>query len=350
MRNGKIEFLRFFAGVSIAVYHFEWFYMEIPTYSSYFKHFYILVEFFFCLSGFFLAANAVKSSQSPTENATYTYVANQVKKLYPLYLVAFGVTFVVTHILSGTPLRLWGGELWKAKWEILLCTIFNFDASASVYNLGGAVGYLGSMLFLSPILHYLILQKRKLYTAVIAPVFIAVGYEHIILTYGNLSQWTIADGWLSAGLIRAASGMSAGALAYLIGTTRLRRPLTGRILKLCGYAAIVSLCLFGESITSGDLILWVFLFAGLLAASYVWPGRQYHIFCYLGKLSYPMFLFHYVFSLLMKTYLPGIPHLQASVLFVVILICASAVILKAYDTARETIKRYGEKEFMKNHR
>lgn len=49
-RSWKIEALRFIATMGIAIFHFEWIYIGHPVY---FQHFYLWVEFFFVLSGFF---------------------------------------------------------------------------------------------------------------------------------------------------------------------------------------------------------------------------------------------------------------------------------------------------------
>ena len=58
-RNGFVEFYRFIAAICIALFHYEWVYMGT---SRYLGHLYIFVEFFFVLSGFFLAQNCNKAA------------------------------------------------------------------------------------------------------------------------------------------------------------------------------------------------------------------------------------------------------------------------------------------------
>lgn len=60
-RCGMIELLRFFAAISIAIYHFEYVCVGAPVY---FQHNYIWVEFYFVLSGFFLVKNATKKGRT----------------------------------------------------------------------------------------------------------------------------------------------------------------------------------------------------------------------------------------------------------------------------------------------
>lgn len=58
-RNDLIEIARFIAILFIASYHFEILWSK--DVERYLEHFYIWVEFFFVLSGFFLAINALKN-------------------------------------------------------------------------------------------------------------------------------------------------------------------------------------------------------------------------------------------------------------------------------------------------
>ena len=92
-RNGFVELYRFLAAAGIALYHFEYVYMGSGNFLA---HFYIFVEFFFVLSGFFMAQNSHSASE---EQTAWNYVWRQVKKLYPLYLVAIIFTAWVTHFL-----------------------------------------------------------------------------------------------------------------------------------------------------------------------------------------------------------------------------------------------------------
>lgn len=94
-RNWSIEVFRFMATISIAIYHFEWIYLKKPIN---FIHFYIFVEFFFVLSGFFLAYNAIKDKKSKRD--TLDYILIEIKKLFPIYLMGFIFSFVTFHVVN----------------------------------------------------------------------------------------------------------------------------------------------------------------------------------------------------------------------------------------------------------
>ena len=79
-RDYVIESLRFIATIGIVVFHYEWLYVGHPIY---FQHFYIFVEFFFILSGFFLVQNI------KPEKDTVEYIKNTTIKLYIPYVLAF---------------------------------------------------------------------------------------------------------------------------------------------------------------------------------------------------------------------------------------------------------------------
>lgn len=84
-RDGKIELVRFLAAVSIATYHFEWVYIGRPVFLP---HFYIWVEFFFLVSGFFLYFCEDGNGEGHL-STSYRYVFSQIRKVYPLYLAGF---------------------------------------------------------------------------------------------------------------------------------------------------------------------------------------------------------------------------------------------------------------------
>lgn len=214
-RNGLIEYFRFFAAVGIASYHFEWVYVGQ---ADRLQHFYILVEFFFVLSGFFLAQNCIHKDESAMR-----YVWRQCCKLYPLYFFAFCCSFVVAHLSWQIGWKDVLEHLWSAKWEVLLCTIFAFD-DAPVYNAGGAASYIPALLLASLILYYLLKEYRALFNNVLGPLMVVCGLSRIIHVNGNLSVWQQYDGFVTLGIVRACADMSIGILAaqYLLPVVQKR--------------------------------------------------------------------------------------------------------------------------------
>ena len=321
-RNGLVELYRFFAAVGIALYHFEWVYVGS---SQYFVHFYIFVEFFFVLSGFFLVQNC---HSMPEQYTAWDYVGRQIKKLYPLYLAAIVFTACITHFLTADS----GGGLlaiWQDKWELLLAYIFGWGGTS--YNNGGASAYVPALLFASLLLYELARAHRSLFLSVIGPLLIACGYSRIIFTTGNLSVWLQFDGAITQGVIRALAGMSVGILFAEVVRPALagwkRRTLFVCVI-LCTFG-IPALVLYRNYIGFSDLIFYVFLFALLITSSsrLSLPDLLNSIGCCCGKLSYPIFLFHYGILLILRQFLPEEPYIKSIFVFIISFLMVAAVIL-----------------------
>lgn len=339
-RNGLVEALRFFATICIAVYHYEWIYIGTPIY---FQHFYIWVEFFFVLSGFFLAANACrKTSGIDEEFATLHYVKREFCKLYPMYLLAFFVAFFSNYVIGNIKPSL--SEillsLWNVKWEMLLCNLFGFGSSGTIIQAGGATDYIPSLLFGSLILHYLLRNKKTFYVSVAAPVFIFIGYGRMIAQFGNLSAWRAYDGWLIAGFERALAGMSIGAMGYLILPQWLQNRRGRKIVSVVfSLFAIYALSKYANYIGFADLVIYPFVFALLVGSVYVIPiGLDSKINCFLnflGKLSYPIFLFHFIIVTLLRAYFPGRTYHEVLPLFVLLCMVVACTLVGLQTLCRK---------------
>lgn len=267
-RNWLIEAFRFLAAAFIVLFHFEWLYLGFPVYMG---HEYIWVEFFFCLSGYFLA----KSQMRHPGREPVPYVISRLKKLYPLFAMSFVLNFVLIcynnhYQFSDALLR-----LWSSKWELLLLNMSGFALpSTSDVIYGGAPEYISALLMASLILCWLISRHEKLYFNVLAPLLVLAFYTRILVLTGNLSQWNYVDQFYTLGFLRAIAGMSLGALScfwlrpLLDGTKRQMGPavpfLKGGFL-LFSLFMICGLIKFPSIISGGDLVFYVLLFAALLA-------------------------------------------------------------------------------------
>lgn len=95
-----------------------------------------------------------------------------------------------------------------------------------------------------------------------------------------------------------------------------------------GLAVILMLVVLYDQISFDDLILCVPVFGMLITACYLRPvygNPKINEACvWLGKLSYPMFLFHYGTILLMKEYAQQLSPRLVRVIYLVILFCGCA--------------------------
>lgn len=311
-KNWLIELFCFLAVVFTTLYHYEWLYLGFVQFMN---HEYIWVEFLFCFSGYFLA----KSQKAHPERDPVSYVVSKIKKLYPLFLMAFVVNFVslywgqhptVTEVLL---------HVWASKWELLCLNMSGFGTGNPVIG-GCAPAYISAVLIGSPLLCWLIGRHEKVFSGVIGPLLILLFYTRIFFLTGNLGQWNWGDNFYTLGLLRGIAGMSAGALSCLLlrpvldGAEQARRR-PAKVFK--GVFLVFSLIMiwglvgFGKYIAENDLIFYVFLFAVLLAVCDTMPLKKCPVLVKkaaleLGRLSYPMFLIHtFVINLFVKN-LPGV--------------------------------------------
>ncbi len=306
-RNPYIELWRFFAGMCIAVYHFEWIYIGNPVL---FQHFYVWVEFFFIISGFFLALTASKAGDKT--DFAWGYVKKQFVKLFPLYLAAFVFSAMVSFYTQRESFQGVIAELWNAKWEILLMQASGFANGSRTFNLGGAPAYVSVLLICSLPLFYLIQNHRQLFINVIGPVCVVGCYCRIINQYGNLSQWFAFDGFFDVGLLRGAAGMSLGALAALAGVPYLKK--AGAVIRgalgmfIIPAVVILLLVVFRNHLNFNDMLFVVLIFAfwipDLHTIEFDLKDSISNLMLFLGKMSYPIFLFHYGVLLMLKHFGP----------------------------------------------
>ena len=326
---GSIELWRFIACISIVVFHFEWIYIGSPVYL---QHFYIWVEFFFILSGFFLGKNVLDNKETNYAEHKFSslnYLKTSVKKLYPLYILAFVISFISMSIINDWDFMQNVSALFSAKWEILMLQMSGFDLNAIVIN--GTTAYISALLFASLIIHYILENHFKMFINILGPILCIGSYAYIINHYGNLSQWTAFNGWVCAGVIRALGGISVGVITYVVIRVYLEKLST---LLLNFIYAICSLCcvlliVCRNNISYVDEIIYIPIFSLIIGAVYIKSQRNKikydllnDIFIYLGNLSYPIYLIHYSILYLFKHYLEGIRYeiIILPILLVVILV------------------------------
>ena len=321
-RNGLIEFLRFVACLSIAVFHYEWIYIG---HTIYLPHFYIFVEFFFIISGFFLALEATKGKKSIYNGNGVKYAFNQLKKLYTLYIIAFLIIFFLNNNISK-----WIINLWNAKWEILLLNTFNFSNNL-VYNQGGAPYFISSLLVASCILFYIINKNKDLFKNIIGPLIIICGLGYLINTYGNLSQWQTYNLFISSGLIRALADISVGAWFYIVVLPHLQNIKKYYIIPfyIIFVLAFIALIVLKSYISFSDLIIYIPIFGLITCVCYSTNvnDKLNKVLCSLGSISYPVFLFHYIILFLMKKYVPHYGYLHGIIIYILILIPITYIIV-----------------------
>ncbi len=288
----------------IMVYHFDthFFVRSIACKGGVFG-WYIAVDFFFIVSGFLLFKKAEKSKGTLS---ALGYTIERIKKIYPPYILAFIVTFIVIMAVSDTAL-----EYWKAD------GIVNAFLEASLLQgvficKGPFVNYTAwyiSVLIIAGFFIYMILSKyKKVFLFILAPVNILLGFLYLYKFYGSLDVTIATEGWtiLTPAMIRGLAGMSLGVYAAIL-SKKLQEFLNDKkafvrvLIKALGigiltFVPIASLR-YGE--TPYDFLYVIFLFLGVTIAFVPFknepkPGFKKFI-VYSSGLTLNMYLIHNVF-------------------------------------------------------
>lgn len=133
--NNSIQFWRYLFTCVICMLHFEveYFAGEQPV----FRCGYLVVEFFFILSGFFLMKHAENSRDS-----SLTYTLQKVKRFYPDLLISWGLLIFNLSWLFKYDLKTVIGEIFSHIWEYLL-----LNSTGITWNiLNGVTWYLSALL------------------------------------------------------------------------------------------------------------------------------------------------------------------------------------------------------------
>lgn len=190
-RSAIIGIYKLIASLCIAIFHYEWLYIGEP---NYFGHFYIYVEFFFIVSGFFFARNVEVTKKEPIENAML-----QIKKMYPAYVIAFFFSWLIQWKINDWNAYMAIRNLWLAKWELLMIHIIGIDSN--IHYMNAVTGQIPVMIIAGIFVWYWI-QRHKYFFINIAPLVSVAVYAHIINVYGNLSQWYQFENYFCVGIIR----------------------------------------------------------------------------------------------------------------------------------------------------
>ena len=322
-RDYLIELLRFGATAGIAIFHFEWIYLGHPVF---FRHFYLWVEFFFVLSGFFMAKNFL-DNKDDKELTPFLYTVNQAKKLWIPYFIAFIFSFIVYCIANNIESILDILELiWKSKWEIFYLQLSGFDLNAPVIN--GVTAYIPALLFSDLILYYLLSKHYKLVINVLIPIAPICIYSHIINTYGNLSQWMPYENWYTIGILRGLAGMLVGIGGYIYGKEfilNMRKNIRYVLISFC-ILGIITLVVLHERVSYQDEVLYPYTFAILIACCYFRNKRNMGLMIFenicikFGGISYNIFLIHYGICYLFLIYLPKKEYFKIAPVYLIIVI------------------------------
>lgn len=178
-RNYSFDFFRVIFTLIICFHHFQGIFNE-----NIIKSGYIGVEFFFILSGFLL----YKHLKANTEDTAKEYTIKKLKKLYPEYIFAFIVCFLLQLATNKDNSIL--DFLFKPFSEILL--IQNIGIFKG--NINYPLWYLSVLIIGGFIIYECIKKDEKLFTRIIFPIIIVFNFSLLNSLGNGLENWETING------------------------------------------------------------------------------------------------------------------------------------------------------------
>lgn len=198
--NGNIEVLRYIFTVIIAIMHFmSNFYGDAGRFSGG----YLAVDFFFMLSGFFLAITVDKRSMGP-------------------FRFTFSKWFSMFWIYELSIFSMIGLETLENKWmasKIIFAIpdMLGLQMSGFFYpNVNGILWYVSAMLIAGFFIAFMYKKYKSNFVNLIGPAIMLAGYALVYHSIKELDGVTQESCFIPLGLIRAYAGISTGVVLRYI--------------------------------------------------------------------------------------------------------------------------------------
>lgn len=300
-RNEVIELLRFLFCIGIWMFHARAFLTgESEALSAhFFTNGAFGVQFFFILSGFFMAAAARKERDSTASvgKRAFVYTLKKYKAVFPCHMVAVVFCLFFTFATNGTSLKNVLKTLFDGIYSVLL-----LDMGISNTLVNGYEWYISAMLIAGLVWYALLLKNFETTALVLAPTAALLGCGYILHQTGELTYISYWMGHMYKGLLNAFSVLPIGILAFML-CEKLRQGAYTRCGKWlftaveCGSYALAFWYILSPWDGVYAFLLLPFLMTAvaftLSGVTYTACPAQVRFFGFLGKMSLPIYLSQY---------------------------------------------------------
>ncbi len=259
-RNGTIDFLKFFCSVIIVIVHAH---MLIPkTHFPQMHRGAIAVEFFFLVSGFFLAASADRARLSlqgqPLGDNVWKFIFRKAKTVFPTVFVAvvlcWAAKIALMFINSSFDIKEAVKFTISKFWQMTFLTEAGFGET-------GEIWYVSAMLLVMFIYYPILLRHFDTFSKICCPLIGVFLIGYLQIGVGSLLNPALYMGFIYKGMIRAFGDIALGVVLYVI------------IEKIKDKPAL-STKRAGVLITLSQVVLWVII----VAMIYVFTTGAYDSF------------------------------------------------------------------------
>lgn len=292
-RNGKIDLLKFFFAVSVAVYHFYG-YTKFPH--AIFNRGYLAVEFFFIVSGYYMSKTLSRidaKNNADVIKESLLFIKKKYFSFFRYHVFVFILTVALWIPYLNLSIKQWLVKLITAIPNFFLLRMFGFNGSPWLM----VEWYLSSMIIVMFLLAPIIIKQRKLYSCFIAPV---ISTALICFVYKKCSTLNVFEDkanvvWLCN--LRAFAEISLGTVVYAVLESGVIEKFSRKLLltaeAICYLATFTYL--YKELDRTMELSILLILVVGVAISlsektSVAFLNNKFVYF--LGKLSLAVYLCH----------------------------------------------------------
>ncbi len=322
-RNRAIEFYRYLMMLPVCIHHINYYaaYSNISPYP--FGGGYLVVDFYFLLSGFLLMQHfcnkTTEFEKNNPEKASVNYFWSRYKRFFPHYAYSFCIMafFFIVVWKAYTVKQIFVGGFWEFF-------MLQMTGLGNTFPVNGADWYISALLIVSFLVYLLLLKHEKLFLNIIVPISFFAIYAYMFHAYGNLNRYLQYEHFVCEGLLRGFAEVGVGCICYkayewlkpyIHGKYRL--PSTA--FEIAGLSFLF-LMLYREGSTTKDFILPL-LMAMLIISIFI--GNSYlsglldnKFSAYLGKISLAVYLNQVVFIDILDKNLKGYPFWPTMVIYI----------------------------------
>lgn len=331
--NYAIEMWRFICCMSFILVHVysvyprlywhtsPWFINDaagVPTKNIMFTGSLDVIVIFYLITGYFLmktfkknqAAEIESGKKESSAKAAGKYFLRRLKGLYPTFLIATAIGFVLTNIGNGYPIAQWPKIAVECIWEWLGCAATGLGIGNNTYGLltdgrhmlmNNALWFISGLLIISYIIYYLLHKYEENMISLVFPVgFIcAYGYFH---THGIRPMWfNFPLPGVSDAMIQAFFTIGLGCVFYVLieGIKDKDVSLAGRIaltiVNLLCSGIVVYHMIWGTTFTFATIngLCVIFVFLTLWNKDYLTKILNVSIWKFPGKISLYFYMLHF---------------------------------------------------------
>ncbi len=293
MRNGKIDIYKFLFAVALAVGHYD----NCLYSNSLWRNTWIVVEFFFIVSGFYFAKALTKCNDEPfTAGVRYTLKRYASIFLYHLFAVIIAIAYEL-HI-GGYTLCDALEYIAQRVPHILLIQDLGFtrvDAMRQEW-------YISAMLIVMLVLSPFVIKYKDKFTGWFAPLAVLFIFAYLANFPGTetLSVVNTRNSVVCLGILRAFADICLGCVVYAVHKSEVLNRCPGTLLlvfEVCAFGCAAVYIIFGSHTSAGTECTMTFVIAAAVSLAMCGkseiPALNNRVSSYLGKLSLTLYLNHY---------------------------------------------------------